>query len=63
MARCQHDELFHPAYEERVTFYEERCGTPFHQESESVVDLAPVARVQDLKLQPKGAGGRDLSKG
>jgi len=30
MARCQHDELFHPAYEERVAFYEERCGTPFH---------------------------------
>src|SRR5262249_1955190 len=57
MARCQDDELFHPADEERVTFYQKRCGTPFHQGSESVIDLARVACLQDLQLQPKRTGG------
>ena len=58
MADRQCDELFAPADEEWIGADHERAGSQLDQGCEGRVEVAFGACVQDMELQPEGAGRR-----
>ncbi len=58
VARRQSGQLDTPAGEEGVAADEERVGPLAHKSCEGRIDLAAGAGVEDLDLQPHGAGSR-----
>ena len=58
MARRQCGELFASGYEEWVGADHERAGSQLDQGCEGRIEIAFVAGMQDMELQPEGAGRR-----
>ena len=58
MAKGQCGELLAPAIEEWITADYERAGSQSGQGCEDRIEVALGARMQDMKLQPEGAGRR-----
>src|SRR5262245_52807031 len=58
VAGGQCDNLLAPAIEEWITAYDQRAGSQSRQGCEDRIEVALGARLQDMKLQPEGAGRR-----
>src|SRR5262249_31084110 len=58
MPRCQRGKLNAPAIEERIGADHERTGSLAHQRRKGSLDLAAIARLDDVDLNPAcGSGG------
>src|SRR5439155_100023 len=57
LARCQSSKLDAPAGEEPVASDEEGVGPLAHEGGKGRIDLAARTGVENMNLQPEGAGG------